>query len=111
MNEFRLIGSLDDLPVRNSRQCEVDGRVIGVFHTTEGVFAVDDTCPHRGGPLADGDLDGIAITCPWHFWTFDLRTGEHADPRIRLVTHEVRLEDGQIWVRLSDEPDRTGGSR
>jgi len=108
MSEFKTVASLDDLPMGASRCYEVDGRRIAVYHTNEGVFATDNTCPHRGGPLAEGDLQGVEITCPWHFWTFEVRTGRHADPRIRLVTHEVEVDGGRIRIRLA-EPAGEGG--
>ena len=80
----------------------IDGRTIAVYHTGSGFFATDNTCPHRGGPLAEGDLLGNEITCPWHFWNFDVATGLcPGNPDIAVATHEVRVEGERLMVRLS----------
>lgn len=109
MSEFVEVASLEDIPVGTKKAVEVGGRMIAVFCTEAGVFATDNACPHRGGPLAEGDLLGKEITCPWHFWTFDLETGCHADPRVQLVTHEVRVEGSTILVRLTERNDAMRG--
>ena len=91
-----------ELAVGRSRACTVDGKVIAVYHTEDGFFATDNTCPHRGGPLADGDLIGNEINCPWHLWGFDVRTGLCAgNPEIRVAAHEVCVEDDRVMVKLS----------
>jgi len=71
--------------------CNVDGEL----------FAVNGTCPHRGGPLAQGALHGPIIVCPWHAWEFDCRTGKHDyNPSIRLDTIPVRTSDGDVYLDL-----------
>jgi nitrite reductase (NADH) small subunit len=81
---------------------QVNGRTIALYHTQQGFFATDNTCPHRGGPLAEGDLIGNEITCPWHLWGFDVATGFcEGNPEIRVVAHEVRVENDRVFVRLS----------
>jgi nitrite reductase/ring-hydroxylating ferredoxin subunit len=64
------------------------------------VHAVGGACPHAGGPLADGALDGSRLTCPLHGWSFDVRTGAcEVDPAARLVRFEARERDGAVEVR------------
>ena len=86
---------------------EPEGDVpIAVFHTEDGeVYAVDDTCTHQDASLAEGWLEGCEIECPLHGSKFDLRTGEvDALPATKPVrTHAVRIEDGTVFVALSDE--------
>lgn len=68
-------------------------------------FAVSDTCPHAGGSLSQGMLDGRELICPLHAWGFDIETGVSPnDPGCALPVHDARVTDGVIEVRL--EPDR-----
>ena len=91
-----------ELPSGRAKACTVDGKTIAVYHTEDGFFATDNVCPHRGGPLAEGDLIGNEINCPWHLWGFDIRTGLCAgNPEIRVTAHEVRVEGERVMVKLS----------
>lgn len=100
--EFIDIANTSEVPIGHARVYEVNGRTIAVYHTERGFFSTDNTCPHRGGPLAQGDLIGNEINCPWHFWGFDLATGLcGGNPEIRVAAHEVRVMDDRIMVRLS----------
>ncbi|MGW0086501.1 bifunctional 3-phenylpropionate/cinnamic acid dioxygenase ferredoxin subunit [Streptomyces sp. NPDC003393] len=112
---------LTDLPRGEAFRLDIVPPV-SVFHTDDGeVLAVDDTCTHSDASLADGWLEGCQVECPLHASTFDLRTGAVDAPPARLPvrTHEVVVEDGMIYVRLStDAPnlppcvaDRLAGGR
>lgn len=64
--------------------------------------AMSGVCPHRGGPLAHGALEGEHLLCPWHAWAFHTATGAHDfDPTCRVATYEVKIEDGSLWVDLA----------
>ncbi|KCZ46666.1 MULTISPECIES: nitrite reductase small subunit NirD [unclassified Hyphomonas] len=97
------ICALEDIPVRGSRRVGHAGGTIGVFRTAgQKVFAADNKCPHRGGPLSEGIVHDSAVTCPLHGWVFDLETGaaRGADEGC-LKTYPVEVrEDGRIWIRL-----------
>ena len=72
--------------------------VDGTFHAIEGV------CPHQGGPLGKGRLEGTTLTCPWHGWQFDVTTGKNClNARIVQPRFPVRVEDGQVFVDLGGE--------
>ena len=103
MNEgFIDVLSTTDLPVGRMRAVKLGDRALAICHTAHGVFATDNTCPHRGGPLAEGDLIGDEIVCPWHLWGFDVTTGLCPGNRdFSIGTHEVRLDGDRILVRLS----------
>jgi nitrite reductase/ring-hydroxylating ferredoxin subunit len=65
------------------------------------VYAVQGHCLHLQGPLCEGRLKGHMLSCPWHGWQYDVRTGENEfDRAIRLETYEVRIEDGDVRVAL-----------
>ena len=70
-------------------------RVEGEYHV------VGNTCPHAGGPLGDGDLEGHEVACPWHGWGFDLTTGVCSlDPNLSVEVYGTDLRDGWLWVRV-----------
>jgi nitrite reductase (NADH) small subunit len=100
--EFIEIANSAEIPIGRAKAYQVNGRTIALYHTQDGFVATDNTCPHRGGPLAEGDLIGNEINCPWHLWGFDVATGLCAgNPSIRVVAHEVRVENDRVLVRLS----------
>lgn len=67
----------------------------------EEVFVIDNACPHAGGNLSGGDVDGTCVTCRWHQWRFDLRTGACiGSVRASVRRYPVELRDGSIWVDL-----------
>ena len=99
---FVEVAKISDLPIGRVKALEVEGKHVALYHTRDGFFATDNTCPHRGGPLAEGDLIGEEITCPWHLWGFDVKTGLCAgNPEIAVATHELRLDGERILVRVT----------
>ena len=100
MTIFVDIGSLDDIPRQGARLVKTAQGCVAVFRTMDDqVFALDDRCPHKGGPLSEGIVHGTSVTCPLHNWVFALATGaaEGADAG-RVRTHRVRVEAGRILL-------------
>ncbi len=102
MTEHR-VGSMSELAENVGIAVDIGDKRIAIFRRGEDVFAIDETCPHRGAPLHQGTvLDGIVI-CPWHQWQFDLRTGcSPVNPLSRVETYAVRIEDGVIFVEMGE---------
>jgi len=76
---------------------------VAIFDVDGELFAVENACPHQGGPLADGRVERCIVTCPWHGWRFDLRSGcMTLGDFARVARFEVRVHEGGIW--LSEEP-------
>ncbi|MFQ5738380.1 MAG: Rieske (2Fe-2S) protein [Acidobacteriota bacterium] len=74
---------------------------IGLFRVEGALRAIDNICPHRGGPLAEGFLEGKILTCPWHAWTFDVTSGQCTFvPGARVQTFEVKVEEGLVKILL-----------
>lgn len=72
---------------------------MALFNIDGEFFAINHICPHRGGPLADGRLEGSIVTCPWHGWTFDVRTGEPDHPGGHSVAaYAVKIEGSDVYV-------------
>jgi nitrite reductase (NADH) small subunit len=71
------IGAITDIPVRGARLVKTAHGCIAVFRTAENeAYAIDDRCPHKGGPLSQGIVHGKSVTCPLHNWVIDLSTGQ-----------------------------------
>jgi nitrite reductase (NADH) small subunit len=104
MSEFVPAATVDEIPVGSMKAVELMGRKVAIFHTRSGFYASDNSCPHRGGPLVEGDLMGEEVVCPWHLWTFSLCSGKNdRNPEISLTTHEVRVEGKQIFVKVNQQ--------
>ena len=105
MNWFD-IGTIDDIPLRGARCVKTPQGKIGVFRTHDDrIFAIEDHCPHKGGPLTQGIVHGAAVTCPLHNWVFSLETGKALGADEGAVkTIPVRVEDGRIAIGLGEMP-------
>ncbi|MBN9517664.1 Rieske 2Fe-2S domain-containing protein [bacterium] len=93
--------ALDDLPVGLGRPFVVEGRTIAVFRARDGkVFATDNACPHKNGPLADGMLVGHQVVCPLHAFRFGT-DGECDQPNVCAVaTYPVEVEGAAVFITL-----------
>jgi nitrite reductase/ring-hydroxylating ferredoxin subunit len=79
----------------------VEGRIVALYNVDGDVYALDGVCPHQGGPLGKGRLEGTVVTCPWHGWQFDVRDGQHQiNPAMRQPLFPVRVEGDEILVGL-----------
>ncbi len=87
------------------RQVEIDGHApIAVYNLDGEFFATDDTCTHGEASLAEGDIEGDEVICPFHMGAFDIRTGEAsvAPCAKPLRTYPVRVEDGTLFVEIGE---------
>jgi len=93
---------LDDLPVGLGRAFAVGERTIAVFRTRQGkLFAVDNRCPHKGGPLSEGMLAGDHVVCPLHAFRFEFSTGTCDQPGIcPVATYPVIEDEGVVYLAL-----------
>jgi nitrite reductase (NADH) small subunit len=100
------VGLVEDIPRQGARVVTTKGGEIAVFRTRDDqIFALDDRCPHKHGPLSQGIVHGTAVTCPLHNWVIDLATGEAAAPDRGCVRRiATRVEDGKIYLDLAGIP-------
>lgn len=71
------IASVSDVPEGGCIAIDApDGRTVALFNVGGQICALENTCPHAGGPLGEGSLEDTVVTCPWHGWSFDVKTGE-----------------------------------
>jgi nitrite reductase (NADH) small subunit len=104
VGSWRDVGAIGDIPRLGSRVVATPRGDVAVFRTGDDrVFALDDRCPHKGGPLSQGIVHGGSVTCPLHNWVIDLASGEAAAPDIGCVrTIQVRVQEGRILLGLPD---------
>ncbi|MGD9738234.1 MAG: nitrite reductase small subunit NirD [Bauldia sp.] len=98
------IGHVADIPVQGARIVRLPDLDLAVFRTIDGeVFALDNRCPHKGGPLSEGIVHGHAVTCPLHNWVIDLATGEARGPDVGCVktARVVVAPDGRLSLDLT----------
>ena len=97
--------SVDEVPPGGSREVAVGGRVIALFNVGGDIYALDGVCPHAGGPLGEGRLEGSIVTCPWHGWQFDVCTGRHClNPNLVQPSYRTRIDGDEILVELPELP-------
>jgi nitrite reductase (NADH) small subunit len=96
------VGTINDIPRRGARCVATPQGKIGVFRTAEDqVFAIEDHCPHKSGPLSQGIVHGAAVTCPLHNWVISLESGKALGADEGSVkTIPVKLEGGRLFIAL-----------
>ncbi len=98
---FVPVARVDDVPPGTVRTVRVGEEEIALANCDGGFYATQNACIHLEGPLGEGHLEGHRLTCPWHGWQYDVRTGENEfDRAIRLRTYPVRVSDGEVQVEL-----------
>jgi len=112
--EWHLVAAVDELPVGRVKTVTAGSRSMALTHIDGGFYAIDNRCPHQGGPLGEGsietDNDGQCwLRCPWHGWDFDPKTGVppggHEDSGQQ--TYPLEIRDDGIYIGLDAEPTRT----
>lgn len=106
------IASLEDIPRRGGRVLKTPGGCIAVFRTVDDqVFALEDRCPHKQGPLSQGIVHGASVTCPLHNWVISLESGEaQGADEGSVATFATQVRDGRVLIteaclRLGQEAD------
>ncbi len=90
---------IEELPPGTCKTMDLsEGRELALYNVHGEFYATDNFCPHKGAPLAAGNLCNYVIECDWHGWEFDVRTGECLTVTGHIQTYEVVVEDG--WIKL-----------
>src|SRR5687768_3940752 len=101
MPTWHTVATTEELISGRRKLCEIEGRRLALFRIGDEVVAIDNHCPHRGGPLGAGPLEGSLLTCPWHGLAFDLSTGQCAGQgSMSVIKLAVRVVDDEIQVDL-----------
>jgi len=98
------IASIRDIPQGTGRAYTVGRYEVAVFNVDGAFHAIENSCPHQGGPLADGWMEGPLVTCPWHGWCFDVRSGKMTlGDFARVPRFELQVSGDDLYV--STEPE------
>ncbi len=97
---FVKVVTVSEVPAGKSRQVKVAGKTLALFNVNGTFHAIDDTCPHRGASLWEGEIEGHHVTCPWHGATFDVTTGAHLSPPARsdVACYKVQVVGDEVQV-------------
>ena len=102
------ITNAENIPLREGRSVRLGDDEIAIFNLGDRYVAVDNSCPHRGGPLCDGIVSGDTVVCPLHGWKISLETGAVLKPDVcvKVGTYPVSVEDGIIRVLYSKQEEK-----
>lgn len=100
MGRLIKVAETKDIPPGTAVAVDLEGRAVALFNVDGRLYAIDDTCTHRGGPLSEGELDGTVVTCPLHGARFDVTTGEVLGPPAakRVARYDVRVEGEDVNI-------------
>ena len=101
MSQWVRVAKVEEIPEGTGKELAAAGRVVALYHVEGAFYALDGVCPHAGGPLGEGVLEGSIVTCPWHGWQFDVASGRHClNANLQHATFPVRIEGDDIFVEL-----------
>lgn len=101
MAEWIRIATVDEIPPGTGKEFVAGGRIVAVYNVGGEFQSLDGVCPHSGGPLANGKLDGAIVTCPWHGWQFDVTNGRHClNSNLKQPCFALKIEGTEIWVEI-----------
>ena len=100
MGELVKVALKNDLPAGKAMTVEMDGKCIALFNINNEYYAIDNECTHAGGPLSEGFIEGITVTCPWHGGCFDITNGQVlGEPAFEGVrSYKVLVEGEDIKI-------------
>lgn len=101
MAKLITVAKVSDLEPGGCLAVETEEAAVALFNVDGTIYALNNTCPHAGGPLGEGTLEGTVVECPWHGWRYDVTTGVRVEnPEITVACYEVKVEGDQIKVSL-----------
>jgi nitrite reductase/ring-hydroxylating ferredoxin subunit len=102
MGKFVKVANKSEIADQSAKLVEIEGKRITLFHLSGEFYALDDTCPHAGGPVSEGSIEGEEVECPWHGSRFNIITGEVTGPPAldNIATYNVRVTDDGIEVEV-----------
>ncbi len=101
MGEQKSVAKIEDVSQGSGIVAEVGDKSLAVFNVDGEYFVIDNTCIHRGGPLGEGDLEGTVVTCPWHGWEYNVKTGAcTTNPDACVKSYQVTIDGSDIKVEI-----------
>lgn len=107
MSEFVRVAPAASISPGSARAFSIGPYEVAVFNVGGSLYALENSCPHQGGPIADGFVEGNTVVCPWHAWCFDIRTGKMTLGDFATIPRfEVRVEAGDVYVATTPLEER-----
>jgi nitrite reductase (NADH) small subunit len=101
MGKWMTVASAGQLKDGEGLVVPVATEEVALFRIEGRVYACTNVCPHRGGPLGDGSLDGKVVSCPWHGWEFNVTTGRMpVNPNVGVKTYPAQVVDGDVQIEV-----------
>ena len=98
---FERAGKISEVAAGTITEVQVGGTAVALANVGGTVYAINNTCLHRGGPLGEGTLEGKIVTCPWHGWKFDVTNGKEVqNPQAGVACYRTELRGEEIFVDL-----------
>jgi nitrite reductase (NADH) small subunit len=95
------VATLKEIPKNYGKVVQAAGRLIALFKMQDMVYAIDNECPHRGGPLGEGSVKGKIVSCPWHLWAYDITSGQClSNPFGHVRSYPVSISGDEVWVTI-----------
>ena len=95
---FVKVANTNEIKTGQGKPVNANGTEIALFNIDGTFYAIENTCPHRGGPLAEGMLDDSIVTCPLHGWRFNVCTGKNVAMPVDVRTFEGKVEGDEVFV-------------
>jgi nitrite reductase/ring-hydroxylating ferredoxin subunit len=100
-NNWVRVAATSDLTPGNAMKVEVNGQEYALYNVDGKYYCTSNICPHQGGPLNEGMLEGPNIVCPWHAWVFDVTNGQSpVNPRAKIPCVQVKVEGKDVLVSV-----------
>ncbi len=101
MSELIRVAKTEEVEEGKGIVVEVKDKCLAVFKLNNAFHVIDNTCLHRGGPLGEGDVEGDVVTCPWHGWEYNVKTGQCVNnPSSHVRSYPAVVENGEVKVEL-----------
>lgn len=100
---FQRAAKQEEVPEGSVREVRLGEHTIALANVGGNLYALNNLCLHRGGPLGQGELKGGILTCPWHGWQYQVSSGRVTfNPEMCIATYPVELRDGEVWVDVAE---------
>ncbi len=96
------VATIGAIPRGRMRVIWAGRKLIAVFNVDGSFYAIDNECPHQGGPLGEGSLSGTVVSCPWHVWRYDVTSGKClSNPFAQVQRYPVHVSGDEVWVTIA----------
>ncbi len=101
MAEFVKVAKKGDLKDGEGKVVEAGGKELALFRQNGQFFAFDNACLHAGGPLGEGALEDVFVTCPWHGWKYNIKNGQNdLDETLKLKTYKTKVHGEDVMIEV-----------